>query len=155
MHDGAVPSGEDDLETYAIIASELARGADRAALLAEHGLDEAGLEKLEERANAQMSGGDDDASAGVPEPIARFDTVLRRAAATSAADVPSLEDFVRAFLIAQEGGKVHERLKERGLSIALLLRGSAYYTPRLATDAQLARQFQALCSRSGKPDKAR
>lgn len=149
-----VPPGEDDIETYAIIASQLARGADRAALLAEHGLDEAALERLEERALAEMSGADGDGAGGVPAPIERFDAVLRATAARSTKEIPSLEDFARAFVIAQEGGKVHERLQERGLSIELLLRASAHYTPRLASEPELAGRFRALCSRSGKPGKA-
>jgi len=148
----AVPALGDDLETYAIIASELARGADRATLLAEHGLDEGSFEELQERAEAEMSGADSD-SAGVPEPIARFDAVLRATAARSTAEIPSLEDFARAFMIAQEGGKVHERLQERGLSVELLLRASSHYTPRFAHEPELATRFRALCSRSGRPDK--
>jgi hypothetical protein len=63
--------------------------------------------------------------------------------------VPSLEEFARALMVVQEGGKVHERLAERGLSIELLLRGSSYYTPKLVSDPALARRFQELCSRSG------
>ncbi|NUO51500.1 MAG: hypothetical protein HOV80_21810 [Polyangiaceae bacterium] len=139
----------DDLETYAIIASELARGADRAELLASHGLDEESFEALEERANEEMSGGAEPDGPGIPDGVARFDAVLR-AAAAGGSDIPSLEDFARAFLVVQEGGAVHERLKERGLSVEVLLRGSAHYTPRLAHEPELAARFRELTSRSGK-----
>ena len=141
-----VPNPDDDLRVYAAVASDLARGRDRAETLAEHGLDEEAFDRLEDRANEAMAardeGGDD-----IPKAIVEFDAVLRATASKSSLDVPSLEDFVRALVIAQEGGKVHERLAERGLSIELLLRGSAYYTPRLAGDPELARRFTELCSR--------
>jgi hypothetical protein len=135
----------DEMELYGAIAADLARGRDRAEALAAHGLDEAAFEQLEDRAYAAMSV--EDEQRGVPEPVARFDAALRAAAERHAGDAPSLEDFVRALQIVQEGGKVHERLDERGLSISLLLRGNAHWTPRLATDATLAARFKELCAR--------
>lgn len=148
VHEAAVAEDRDDLETYAIIASELARGADRAALLAVHGLDEESYEALEERANLEMSGSLEHDGAGIPPAIARFDAVLRETAANATQGVPSLEEFARAFLVVQEGGAVHERLAERGLSVELLLRGSAHYTPRFVKEPELAARFRELTSRS-------
>jgi hypothetical protein len=145
--DGQV-SPRRELEIYGAIAADLARGRDRGEALAAHGLDEERFDALEERALAAMAA-DDDAQDGIPEPIAQFDAALRVAHAPEPHDVPSLEDFVRALMVAQEGGKVHERLAERGLSLELLLRGSGYYTPKLVSDPELARRFQELCSRSG------
>ncbi len=140
--------GKDELQIYGEITADLARGRDRAETLAAYGLDEQSFDALEDRALALMAVEDDHPTTGVPEAVARFDAVLRAKAQATSDGVPSFEDFVRALMIAQEGGKVHERLAEHGLSIELLLRGSAYYTPRLATDPELARRFQDLCSRS-------
>lgn len=140
------------MEVYGAIAADLARGRDRAETLAEHGLDEESFERLEDRALLAMAA-EDDAANGVPEPVVQFDAALRARAQKETLDVPTLEDFVRALMVAQEGGKVHERLAERGLSVELLLRGSAHYTPKLATDVELARRFQELSSRSVGPKK--
>jgi hypothetical protein len=138
----------DDLEIYAAIAAGLAGGLDRAELLRAHGLDELAYEALEARAEATLDAATS-LDRGVPEAIARFDRALRSAGAKDTREIPSLEEFARALMIAEEGGKVHERLAEKGFSVERLLRASAHYTPRLAHEPELARRFKALCRRGG------
>jgi len=145
----AVP---DDLEIYAAIAAGIAGGLEREELLRAHGLDEEAFEALELRAEAALDAapGDD---RGVPDAIARFDRALRQATVADTRAIPSLEEFARAILIAEEGGKVHERLLEKGLSVERLLRASAHYTPRLAREPDLALRFKELCRRGNAPPK--
>jgi hypothetical protein len=141
---------KDDLETYGAILAELARGADRADVLAQHGLDEERFEALEDRALALLSAEEGD---GVPEAVVRFDRAIRGGPAAARA-LPSLEAFAQAYLIAQEGGNVAERLKERGSSLEVLLQGSEHYVPRFAKEPELLDRFLALTSRSGPTKKS-
>ncbi len=144
----AVSAGRDDVETYAQILAQLARGADRAATLEGHGLDESGFDEMETRVLEALEAADD--PDGIPAAVARFDAAMRAAPATGSPP-PSLEAFAHAFVVAQEGGNVSERLAERGSSLTVLLRGSDHYVPRFAKEPDLLDRFRALISRTGPP----
>lgn len=146
-----VSADEDEIAAYAKVLSALARGADRARVLEAHGLDEERFEALEERALEALSAGDD--GDGIPPAVARFDAAIRNASPHAPAGPPSLEAFAQAYLIAQQGGNVAERLKEHGSSLDVLLRGSEHYVPRFAREPELADRFRALTSRTGPPKK--
>ena len=141
---------DDELETYGAILAALARGLDRAEVLAAHGLDEDSFEALEERALEALEADD---SEGVPAAVVRFDAAMRRPGPPSVLQVPTLEAFAQAYVIAQEGGNVAERLKERGSSLDVLLRGSEHYVPRFTKEPELADRFRALVARTGPPKK--
>ena len=138
---------QDEIEIYASILAALARGVeDRAVVLARYELDEERFDELENRVLEALEADDD--TGGIPVAVARFDAVMR-APIDNAPPPPTLEAFAKAYMVAQEGGNVAERLQERGSSLAVLLRGSDHYVPRFAKEPELLDRFRALTSRSG------
>ncbi len=145
-----------DLDILAGVASDIARGRSHADALADRGLDEEAFDAASTRAEQELSDAIESASDSevAPPTLAAFDRALRAAVAAPAdprpgrtgprADVPSLEDFARMMVITQEGGRVDERLAERGFSLHALLLASGHHTPRLARDQDLAARFAEL-----------
>ena len=135
-----------ELEAYAALAAALAApGADRAALLAEHGLDEEGWDALDDAWQARLSEADSDEvddTLGVPKLLAAYAEAFSRAQRGLSPGLLSFERFLEAAREMMRGTDMATVLKRLGLSLEEYLRGQAHWTARMLEDGDLAARFR-------------
>jgi hypothetical protein len=136
----------DDLESYVRLALQLADAeADRAALLAAAGLDEAAWEAfeqawLERLSAAEEAHGDAD---GVPALVLAHAETWARVQRERAAGVAlPFERYVEITRLLGAGRDVGQVLPRYGLDLASYLQAHRYWTERMAVDRELAHRFR-------------
>jgi hypothetical protein len=137
-----------DVERYAAIAAELSRdGADRAAILGAHGLDESDWETIEgywqQRLSTAMDG--DFEQEGVPDVVTQYSAAFSKAQAAQAeGDVITLEQFGTATRHMANTSDVQQSLKQLGLTLSQFLKGNQYWCTKMVTDPELAERFRKI-----------
>ncbi|WP_437282031.1 hypothetical protein WME90_16160 [Sorangium sp. So ce375] len=141
----APPQGVDDVEAYATLAAQLADpSADRAALLAEHGLDEAGWEALDDAWQARLSEADDEdgEDVGVPPLVVAFAEAFARAQRARAKSELSFERFLEAARELKRGTDMATVLSRLDLTLEDYLGAQQRWTAAMLEDEALMAQFQ-------------
>lgn len=135
-----------DVETYAALAAALAEGErPRAAVLGEHGLDEASWGAVDRDFQDRMSRALDEDSDGVPEIIARYAEAFERARRALRQDraILSIERFGDATREIRRLGDPMAALGALGISLADFLRANEHWTRRMLVDPALLQRFRA------------
>ena len=137
-----------DVDRYAALAAELSRdGADRAAILGAHGLDESDWETIEAHWQARLSTAMDGdlEQEGIPDVLTQYSAAFAQAqAAQSEGDVISLERFARATRAMANTSDVQQSLKQLGMTLAEFLKGNQYWCTKMVTDPALAEEFRKI-----------
>lgn len=131
-----------DIEAYAAIMAELAAAAGdgRAAVLARRGLDEERWDALDTFWQDRLSEAMADDSDGVSPLLASYTAAYD--AARRALDAPiSLQRFAEATRLLQVTGDLRSALARAGISFAAFVRGSEHWSPRIAREPEIERQF--------------
>lgn len=130
-----------DIETYAAIMAELAAAGDaRPGVLARHGLDEERWDAIDVLWQERLSDAMDDESDGVHPLLAAYSAAYD--AARRALNAPiSLERFAEATRLLHATGDLRSSLARAGITFAAFIRGSEHWSPRIAQDPELERQF--------------
>ena len=142
-----------DVERYAAISAELSRdGADRAAILGAHGLDESDWETVEaywqSRLSTAMDG--DLEQEGVPEVLSQYSAAFAQAhAAQSDGDVVSLERFAEATRHMANTSDVQQSLKQLGMTLSEFLKANQHWCVKMVTDPALAERFRKIIAGDG------
>lgn len=134
-----------DVEVYAALAARLADpGADRAALLAEHGLDEAGWEALDDAWQARIEEADEDdgEEVGVPPLVAAFAETFARVQRGRAKSELSFERFLEAARAMKRGTDMATVLSRLDLTLEDYLSAQQRWTAAMLEDDELMAQFQ-------------
>ncbi|WP_437562831.1 hypothetical protein [Sorangium sp. So ce542] len=134
-----------DVEVYATLAARLADpGGDRAALLAEHGLDEAGWEALDDAWQARLSEADEDDGdeVGVPPLVAAFAETFARVQRGRARSELSFERFLDAARAMKRGTDMATVLSRLDLTLEDYLSAQQRWTAAMLEDDELMAQFQ-------------
>jgi hypothetical protein len=136
----------EDVELYAALSTRLAHpDADRGAILAEHALDEAAWEAIDQVWQDRLSQaievhGEEE---GVPPLVAAFSAAFASAQAIDASAVLPFPRFVEATRALMRGeADPNATLKRFGLSLAEYLRAQQHWTRAMAEDPQLLGRFQ-------------
>jgi hypothetical protein len=134
-----------DIEAYAALAAALtAPDADRAAVLAAHGLDEEAWNALDDAWQARLSAASDEEveGFGVPGLIAAYAEAFSRAQRARAPGVLPFERFLEAAREMKQGRDMATALKRLGLTLEAYLGAQAHWTARMLEDEELAARFQ-------------
>jgi hypothetical protein len=135
-----------DVEAYATLAARLADpSADRAALLAEHGLDEAGWEALDDAWQARLEEADEDdgeEEVGVPPLVAAFAETFARVQRARAKSELSFERFVEAARAMKRGPDVATVLSRLEMTLEDYLSAQQRWTAAMLEDEELMARFQ-------------
>jgi hypothetical protein len=135
-----------DVELYAALSTRLAHPeADRGAILAQNGLDEAAWETVDQLWQTRLSEAIDayGEEEGVPPLVAAFSAAFARAQATGAPEVLPFPRFVEATRALMRGeADPNATLKRFGVSLAEYLRAQQHWTRAMAEDPQLLERFQ-------------
>jgi len=135
-----------EIERYAAIAAELSRdGADRAAILAAHGLDESVWETIEAHWQARLSTAMDGdlEQEGVPDVLTQYSAAFAQAqAAESDGDVMSLERFAQATRAMATNSDIQQSLKQLGMTLGEFLKANQHWCVKMVTDPELAERFR-------------
>lgn len=141
-----------DVRAYATLSARLAEpDADRAALLAEHGLDEDGWDEIDDAWQARLSEaedavGDEDA---VPLLVKEHAEAFAQAQAArvSPGEPLSLERFVEITLDVQRGQDTQHVLKRHGTTLHDYLRAQQHWLKKMMGDDALAARFERMMGR--------
>lgn len=141
-----------DVRAYAALSARLAEpDADRAALLAEHGLDEDGWDEIDDAWQARLSeavdamGDEESVPLLVKEHADAF--AEAQAARVSPGEPLSLERFVEVTLDIQRGQDIQHVLKRNGTTLHDYLRAQQHWLKKMMDDAALAARFQRAMER--------
>ncbi|WP_437553003.1 hypothetical protein WME95_17420 [Sorangium sp. So ce327] len=135
----------DDVEAYATLAAQLADpSADRAALLAAHGLDEAGWEALDDAWQARLSEADDDdgEEVGVPPLVVAYAETFARVQRARAKSELSFERFLEAARGLKRGTDMATVLSRLDLTLEDYLSAQQRWTAAMLEDEALMARFQ-------------
>jgi hypothetical protein len=134
-----------DLETYARLRAELAcDGVNRQAVLARYGLDEDGWDAIDDRFQADLSRalaaphGDE-----VPAIVLRYAEAFAMTQRDAPAAVLSLERFAACTRALERARDPHLALSKLGATLTDYLKSNQHWSPKLATDPELANAFRA------------
>ena len=139
-----------DVFAYATLAAALgADGADRDALLAAHGLDEARWASLDTRFQQWLSdeletGEDDDA---IPASAVAYSESYGREQRRSEVDVISIERFAEATRAIAKSNDIAATLRRLELTLPQYLKANEHWTSRLIHDAELLERFQRVMTK--------
>jgi hypothetical protein len=135
-----------DVRAYAAIAGELGGGGrPRAAVLADHGLDEASWTALDDAWQARLSAAIDQADDGVPPLVAAYTEALTQALQRGEPGVLSLERYAETTrALERSGGDVAAALSKQGVTLAQFLKANAHWARRMVEDPAVAQRFAAL-----------
>ncbi|WP_437681539.1 hypothetical protein [Sorangium sp. So ce131] len=134
-----------DVEAFATLAAQLADpSADRAALLAAHGLDEDGWEALDDAWQARLSEADegDDEEAGVPPLVVAFAEAFARAQRARARSELSFERFLEAARAMRRGTDMATVLSRLDMTLEDYLSAQQRWTAAMLEDEELLSRFQ-------------
>jgi hypothetical protein len=137
-----------DVKTYASIAEELSRdGADRAAILASHGLDEDDWTTIEahwqERLSTSMDG--ELETQGVPELLSQYSAAFAKAQqAQGQGEVISLERFAEATRVIAHMRDAQQALAQIGMPLSQFLAANQKWCIKMAMDPELAEKFRKI-----------
>ncbi|MGK4005425.1 hypothetical protein WMF31_22545 [Sorangium sp. So ce1036] len=134
-----------DVEAFATLAAQLADpSADRAALLAEHGLDEERWEALDDAWQARFSeaDGDDGDDVGVPPLVAAFAETFARVQRARARSALSFERFLEAARAMKRGTDMATVLGRLDLTLEDYLSAQQRWTAAMLEDEELMARFQ-------------
>jgi hypothetical protein len=138
---------EISVEAYAALMVELAAAAEaRAAVLAKHGLDEAGWERVDTHWQGQLSAALDVEGDGVGPVLSAF-TVAYEGAQRALAPPITLEQFARVTRLLLAGDDPRAATAKSGVSLSDYTHGSEHWTRQLVTDPDLERRFDELVHR--------
>src|SRR5690606_6445496 len=128
---------------YARLRARLAAvGADRAALLAERGLDEERWEPIDERWQDRLSEALDVEGDDVPELVVRYAAAFAEGQRTTG-DVALLERFAQCTRALRGARDPRHALERLGMPLTDYLRANQHWAPLLARDPALQARFRA------------
>lgn len=141
------PGRKPTLEQYAALLVRLPdEPAERARLLAEHGLDETGWDELDrdyqEQLDAALDG--DGAGTGVPELVTRFSAALDSTPPDAGPAALDLDRYAAITRGLRQGRTPQKLLEAEGLPMRTYLDAHLYWAPRVARDRALAERFQRI-----------
>jgi len=132
-----------DVSAYAALAAALAApGADRAALLSEHGLDEEAWDALDDAWQSRLSEAQGDDDLGVPALLTAYAEAFSRAQRERSPALLSFERFLEAAREMKRGSDMATLLKRLDISLEAYLRAQAHWTAKMLEDDELAARFQ-------------
>lgn len=134
-----------DVEAFAMLAAQLSDpSADRAAILAEHGLDEERWEALDDAWQARFSEAEDDDSeeVGVPPLVASYAEAFARAQRARARSALSFERFLEAARAMKRGTDMATVLSRLDLTLEDYLSAQQRWTAAMLEDEELMARFQ-------------
>ncbi|MGK3982427.1 hypothetical protein WME99_05285 [Sorangium sp. So ce136] len=135
----------DDVEVYATLAAQLADpSADRAALLAAHGLDEERWEALDDAWQARLSEADDEdgEDVGVPPLVAAYAETFARAQRARARSELTFDRFLEAARAMKRGTDMATVLSRLDLTLEDYLSAQQRWTAAMLEDEELMARFQ-------------
>jgi hypothetical protein len=140
-----------DLDAYATLAARLAdQGADRGALLAQHGLDEDGWEALDDAWQARIFAPEEDGDDGIPPLIAAYSDAFARAQRARSGREVTFERFVDATLALREGTEMTVVLARLGVTLDEFLAAQMHWTEAMLADDELAARFTRAMEQRGR-----
>lgn len=132
-----------DVEAFATLAAQLAEpGADRAAILAAHGLDEERWEALDDAWQARLSEADEGEDEGVPPLMAAYAEAFARAQRARAKSELPFDRFLEAARAMKRGTDMTTALKRLGMTLSEYLNAQQRWTAAMLEDEDLAARFQ-------------
>jgi hypothetical protein len=140
-----MPDLSQDVAAYAALAAALSDPtADRAALLAAHGLDEDTWDALDEAWQEQLSEADagDDENEGVPALVAAYAEAFARAHTAGAQGDLPFERFLEAARAMRRGVDMATVLKRLDLTLEGFLTAERRWTRAMLEDEGLAARFR-------------
>lgn len=141
-----------DVRAYAALSARLAEpDADRAALLAEHGLDEDGWDELDDVWQARLGEAEDamgDEQSVPPLVKEHAEAFAQAQAARVSPGAPlSIERFIEITLDIQRGQDIQHVLKRNATTLHDYLRAQQHWLKKMMEDAQLAAKFERAMGR--------
>lgn len=141
-----------DVRAYATLSARLAEpDADRAALLAEHDLDEDGWDELDDAWQARLSEAEDAMGDEQSVPLLVKEHAEAFAQAQAARVSPgaplSIERFIEITLDIQRGQDIQHVLKRQATTLHDYLRAQQHWLKKMMEDAQLAAKFERAMGR--------
>lgn len=132
-----------DLDSYARLRARLALdGAERDKLLAEHGLDEDSWDRIDEAWQEQLAQDLEVEGDDVPESIARYSERFAEVQREAPGRVLPLELFAECTRAVQTSHDPTRSLKKLGVTLAEFLKANQHWSPRITSDAVVARRFK-------------
>jgi len=132
-----------DLDSYARLRARLALdGADRAGLLAEHGLDEDSWDRIDEAWQEQLAQDLEAEGDDVPPSIARYSERFAEVQREAPGKVLSLEQFAQCTRTVQQSRDPGKALEKLGVTLTEFLKANQHWSPRITGDAAVARRFK-------------
>lgn len=134
-----------DVQAYAALGAALAdTSADREAVLATHGLDEAGWEAIEEAWQHRFDAADEahGEAEGIPPLLAAYAEAFARAQATRGGAVMPFERFVEVARAFARGDDAQGLLRRFGTTLEEYLGAQRDWTARMLEDSELAGRFE-------------
>jgi hypothetical protein len=145
----------EDIEAYARLRARLAAvGVDRAALLAERGLDEETWEPIDERWQERLSEALEVEGDDLPELVLRYAAAFAEGQRTTGV-LPSLERFAQCTRALQGARDPRHALERLGVTLTDYLRANQHWAPLLARDGALQARFRAAMRGPLQPDATR
>ena len=139
-----------DLDRYASLRARLAVDADgRAALLAQHGLDEATWDAVDDRWQARLSRELDAAGDDVPPSLLRYSEVFSATQRASLVRLLELEELARCARALGSARDPRVALEQLGVSLEQFLKANQHWAAEIARDPLLAERFRAAMSGTG------
>ena len=131
-----------DLPTYAAVMAELAAtGAERAAVLARHDLDERRWDAIDTEWQQRLSAALDADEDGVPTLISEHAAAYAAAQRALAPSI-SLEQLAQVTRLLAASGDLRASLAKVGVALDAYLRGSEHWTRRIVEDPETERLYR-------------
>lgn len=131
-----------DLSTYAAVMAELAAaGADRAAVLASHELDERRWDAVDTAWQKNLSAALDADEDGVPALVSEH-AAAYAAAQRALAPPISLEQLAQVTRLLGASGDLRASLAKAGVALDAYLRGSEHWTRQIVEDPETERVYR-------------
>lgn len=133
------------IEEYAALQVALVHGP-RDEVLRERGLDEDAVAEIDAEFQDALSAAMEEDCDGIPALLTAYDQGLRKARREVAdgepsAEVLSLDDFASLTRTLESSRDVKQAFDARGVTFEAYMRASEHWTPKLATDPELAKRF--------------
>ena len=130
-----------DLETYARVLAELARGeSSSSALLARYGLDEERWAALSTSCEAALDIADEGTDASALE---QFSTVFARAQAEFSGGPASFDEWLEVLVALQRGESLTTAIERSKLTLDRYLATQAHWATRVAKEPDLMDRYRA------------
>ncbi len=136
-----------ELDTYAALRARLAAdGADRAVLLAEHGLDEGAWELIDEAWQQRFSDDLEHSQEDVPASVMRYSEVFAATQRDAPTELLSLELFASCTRKLQRARDPKLALEKLGVTLTQYLKANQHWAARMAKDQPSAERFHRIVS---------